>query len=214
MLNLTPPSGALHVLCLGAHPDDIEIGCGGTLLGLSERPGTRLTAMVLTGDGTRERESTGALQLFAPGIETHFVHLLDGRLPTQWHEAKEALEELARECRPDVVLTPRVDDAHQDHRLVGSLTTTVWRDAVCLQYEIPKWDGDFGSPNTYVALTPDQARRKVALLNECFPSQLQRDWWDDEMFLGLMRLRGMESRARYAEGFYSSKLVLDLGSSR
>jgi|SRR4051794_38116441 LmbE family N-acetylglucosaminyl deacetylase len=200
--------GALHVLCLGAHPDDIEIGCGGTLLGLAERPDVRFTAMVLTGSGERERESAEALQNFAPGVDAHFAHLLDGRLPTQWQQVKDALEALGEDCRPDVVLAPRVDDAHQDHRLVGGLASTVWRDSLILHYEIPKWDGDLGSPQVLVAVPEHQAQKKVELLNKFFPSQADRDWWDDEMFLGLMRLRGMESRSRYAEGFYNTKMLV------
>jgi LmbE family N-acetylglucosaminyl deacetylase len=211
--SLNISDGPLHVLCLGAHPDDIEIGCGGTLLGLAERPDARFTAMVLTGSGEREDETTQAMQEFTPGADTHFAHLVDGRLPTQWEDAKNALEELAASCRPDVVLAPRTDDAHQDHRLVGDLASTVWRDALILHYEIPKWDGDLGSPHHFVAVPDDRARRKVELLNKYFPSQVSRDWWDDEMFLGLMRLRGMECRARYAEAFYCTKMLVDLGSS-
>jgi LmbE family N-acetylglucosaminyl deacetylase len=199
---LTVPAGRLHVLALGAHPDDIEIGCGGTLLWLAERPETTFTALVLTGDGEREEESRGALEQFAPGLQAHFAGLTDGRLPAQWEEAKDALEALARDCRPDLVLAPRTDDAHQDHRLVGTLASTVWRDAMLWHYEIPKWDGDVGSPQQY-----------VAVLNKFFPSQVDRDWWDDEMFLGLMRIRGMESRNRYAEGFYCTKMSVDLGEA-
>lgn len=210
----TPSTAPLSVLGVGAHPDDIEIGCGGTLLGLAERPGTIFTAMVLTGTDAREQESTKALQRLAPGIETRFAHLADGRLPSQWRETKEALEELAVDCRPDIVFAPRRDDAHQDHRLVGQLVGTVWRDAVVLHYEIPKWDGDLGSLNAYAAVSLDHAREKVDVLNACFPSQVDRDWWDDETFLGLMRVRGIECRSHYAEGFVCSKLLLDLGLGR
>ncbi len=214
MLTLTPSTESLHVLCLGAHPDDIEIACGGTLLGLAERPETRFTAMVLTGSDVREEESTKALDRLAPGIETHFAHLVDGRLPTQWQETKDTLERLAADCRPDVVFAPRTDDAHQDHRLVGRLAGTVWRDALILHYEIPKWDGDMGAPNTFVGVSVAHAREKVDVLNACFPSQVDRDWWDDETFLGLMRLRGIECRSHYAEAFFCSKSLIDLGPIR
>lgn len=214
MLTLAPTAQSLHVLCLGAHPDDIEIACGGTLLGLAERPATRFTSLVLTGTDLREAESTKALQRLAPGIETHFAHLVDGRLPHQWQETKDALEQLGAGCRPDIVLAPRKDDAHQDHRLVGQLASTVWRDAVILHYEIPKWDGDMGAPNTFVAVSLAHAREKVDVLNACFPSQVEREWWDDETFLGLMRLRGIECRSHYAEAFFCSKLPLDLGTGR
>ena len=201
----------LDVLCVGAHPDDIEIGCGGTLLSLAARGTTTFTAIVLTGDEVREKESRLALDLLAPGIAAHFAHLPDGRLPARWLETKDALEDLARTCRPDLVLAPRADDAHQDHALLGSLVGTVWRDAVVLHYEVAKWDGDMGAPTTYVAVRDELARRKVEVLNACFDSQLGRDWWDDEVFLGLMRLRGVECRSRYAEAYFSSKVLLGLG---
>ena len=210
MLTLTTDR-PLDVLCVGAHPDDIEIGCGGTLLGLASRPGTRFTALVLTGTEDREQESTKALHRLAPGIRTHFAGLRDGRLPVQWDQVKDAMEQLATECRPDLVLAPRTDDAHQDHRLAGGLVSTVWRDALVLHYEVAKWDGDLGGPSTYVPVPDAHAREKVEVLNACFPSQADRDWWDDEVFLGLMRLRGVECRSRYAEAFFCSKAVLDLG---
>jgi LmbE family N-acetylglucosaminyl deacetylase len=210
VLTLTPSTDALHVLCLGAHPDDIEIACGGTLLGLAERPATRFTSMVLTGADLREQESTKALQRLAPGVERHFAHLVDGRLPHQWQEAKDALERLGADCHPDIVFAPRTDDAHQDHRLVGQMASTVWRDAVILHYEIPKWDGDMGAPNTFVGVSVAHAREKVDVLNDCFPSQVDREWWDDETFLGLMRLRGIECRSHYAEAFFCSKMLLGL----
>jgi len=199
------------VLCLGAHPDDIEIGCGGTLARLSERPDLTPSVLVLTGRADRVQESRQALKALAGHVEATFLELPDGRLPSRWGEVKEALETHARGSRPDLVLAPRVDDAHQDHRLIGRLAPTVWRDALVLHYEIPKWDGDLGRPNHYVALTAEQARHKVDVLNEHFPSQRARDWWDEELFLGFMRVRGMECRERYAEAFYASKVLIDAG---
>jgi LmbE family N-acetylglucosaminyl deacetylase len=204
------PEGPIDVLCVGAHPDDVEIGCGGTLLRLAERAELDVTVAVLTGTGDRVAESVAALQDIVPGAKTHFAGLPDGRLPTHWEAAKEYLEDIARHCRPQVVLTHRVDDAHQDHRTLGVMVTTVWRDALVLHYEIPKWDGDMGAPSHYVGLTREQAHRKVALLNRHFPSQHAHDWWDDEVFLGLMRLRGMECRMPYAEGFFVSKALIEL----
>ena len=204
------PDGPLDVLCVGAHPDDVEIGCGGTLLRLAERADLSLTVAVLTGTPDRAAESAGALQELVPGVKTHFGDLPDGRLPTHWEAAKEYLEDLARHCRPQVVLTHRVDDAHQDHRTLGVMVTTVWRDALVLHYEIPKWDGDMGAPSHYIGLTREQARQKVDVLNRHFPSQHAHDWWDDEVFLGLMRLRGMECRSPYAEAFYVSKALVEV----
>lgn len=212
MMELQLPSGPLDVLCLGAHPDDIEIGCGGMLLELASRPGTTLVALIMTATDQRERETRHALSQFFPGVEVFVEHLPDGLLPSRWAEVKGRLEQEARRYSPDLVLTPRTADAHQDHSLLGSLTQTVWRDAMVLQYEIPKWDGDLTTPNVYSAVSPLHARRKVELLNSCFPSQLTRDWWDDELFLGLMRLRGVESRNKYAEGFTLTKAALGLRS--
>jgi LmbE family N-acetylglucosaminyl deacetylase len=115
---------------------------------------------------------------------------------------------VARSLRPDVILAPSVADAHQDHRTVGELVPTAFRDQLALAYEIPKWDGDLTRPNTYFPLTDETARRKVELLDKCYPSQHSRDWWDEETFLALARLRGMECRARYAEAFTCAKLVI------
>jgi LmbE family N-acetylglucosaminyl deacetylase len=209
MLGLRLPPGGLHVLALGAHPDDIEIGCGGTLLRLAARGGLTLTAAVLTGSDERAAESTGALREIVPDCEVRFLGLPDGRVPTHWEQAKQGLEDLARTCRPDVVLAPRVEDAHQDHRTLGVMVTTVWRDALVLHYEIPKWDGDMGAPTHYVGLDRETAHRKIDLLNRHFPSQHVHDWWDDELFAGLMRVRGMECRAPYAEAFYATKVLID-----
>lgn len=210
MIGLRLPDGPLEVLCLGAHPDDIEIGCGGALLHLAGRDALTVRGVVLTGLPERVEEAATAIDAFVPGATLHSFGLPDGRLPAHWDEVKEALEAVASTCRPDVIFAPRVDDAHQDHQLVGSLVRTVWRDALALHYEIPKWDGDTGAPNHFVGLTGEQARRKVELLNKCYPSQKGHDWWDDDLFLGLMRIRGMESRSGYAEGFFASKVLVDL----
>jgi LmbE family N-acetylglucosaminyl deacetylase len=212
MIELGLTAANLRVLALGAHPDDIEIGCGGALLRLSARPGSEVWGAVLTGEGERVAEARRALSSFAPGSRLEQGQLTDGRLPAFWNDAKDFLEEVGQRFTPDLVLAPRVDDAHQDHRLVGTLASTVWRDALILHYEIPKWDGDLGAPTHFVPLDDETAHRKVALLHECYPSQASRDWWDDEMFLGLMRLRGMECRHRYAEAFFTDKVVLNLAS--
>lgn len=210
MIAATVGPGELDVLCLGAHPDDIEIGCGGALLRLARRTDVRVQGVVLTGVEERVREGSAALDAFVPGSQLRAFGLPDGRLPAHWDAVKEALEDVARTCRPQLIFAPRVDDAHQDHRLVGSLVRTVWRDALVLHYEIPKWDGDTGTPSHYVALTEDEARLKVKLLGSHYPSQVAHDWWDDDLFLGLMRVRGMEARSPFAEGFFASKVLLDL----
>jgi len=212
MRNLSLPSGPLQLVCLAAHPDDIEIAAGGTLLALAERGGVEGHWLTLTGSPERRSEAKAAARAFLPDSQSSFHEFPDGRLPAHWNEVKDIVHDFAAAV-PDVdlVLAPRTDDAHQDHRLLGTMAPTVWRDALVLHYEIPKWDGDLGRCNSYVPISTELGRRKVALLNEHYPSQRDRDWWDDETFLALMRIRGMECRSRYAEGFQASKAVLSVG---
>jgi LmbE family N-acetylglucosaminyl deacetylase len=197
------------VLAIGAHPDDIEIGAGGLLLGLAQDR-LRVRYTVLTGTAERHQEARNAAHAFMPDAEVTFelFDLPDGRLPAVWGRVKEILEDIARSCSPDVIIAPSSGDAHQDHRTIGELVPTVFRDQLYLAYEIPKWDGDIDRPSVYVPLSSSMARRKMELLHKCFPSQRNRDWWDDEIFLGLARLRGMECRARYAEAFRCTKSVI------
>ena len=209
-LNLAPPDGRpLSVLAIGAHPDDVEIGAGGLLLALASRP-LQVRYVLMTGTADRQAEARAAARAFLPEADlTMDLHrLAEGRLPVAWAQVKEILEEVARSCSPDLILAPSADDAHQDHRTIGEILPTVFRDQLYLAYEIPKWDGDLGRPSFYVPLSAQDARRKVELLHKCYPSQHSRDWWDDEVFLGLARLRGMECRARYAEAFSCAKLLL------
>jgi LmbE family N-acetylglucosaminyl deacetylase len=209
---LAAPAGRpLSVLALGAHPDDIEIAAGGTLLSLAARhPGMHVRYVLMTGSPERQQEARAAARAFTPGAElTVEAHdLPDGRLPAVYGQVKEILEAVARSLRPDVILAPSVADAHQDHRTVGELVPTAFRDQLALAYEIPKWDGDLTRPNTYFPLTDEVARRKTELLDKCYPSQTSRDWWGEETFLALARLRGMECRARYAEAFTCAKLLI------
>jgi LmbE family N-acetylglucosaminyl deacetylase len=206
-----PPGRSLSVLAIGAHPDDIEIGAGGTLLSLAEGyPGLRARYIVLTGTADRQDEARHAARAFLPKadlvIDLH--DLPEGRLPTAWGQVKEAFEQLARSCSPDLIIAPSRADAHQDHRTIGEIVPTVFRDAFYLAYEIPKWDGDLGRPSMYFPLSADMARRKVELLHKCFPSQRDRYWWDSEVFLGMARLRGVECRTHYAEAFHCMKAVI------
>jgi len=203
------PGAPLSVLVIGAHPDDIELGAGGLLLGLA-KSAPRVHYVVLTGSAERHREARNAASAFLPGADlTVSLHdLPEGRLPAQWAGVKDLLENVARSFTPDLVIAPWSADAHQDHRTIGELVPTVFRDQVYLAYEIPKWDGDMGRPSAYFPMTDATAERKVELLHECYPSQRGRDWWDDEVFLGIARLRGMECRARYAEAFYCNKIVM------
>jgi LmbE family N-acetylglucosaminyl deacetylase len=209
-LPLEAPSGEpLSVLAIGAHPDDIEIGAGGLLLQLAARP-LQARYVLLTGTAERQAEARAAATAFLPGADltVELSQLPEGRLPAAWAEVKEILEQVARSCSPDVILAPSVGDAHQDHRTIAEIVPTVFRDQVLFGYEIPKWDGDLGRPSVYFPLSVGVARRKVELLHKCFPSQRGRDWWDDEVFLGIARLRGMECRAPYAEAFSCAKSVI------
>ena len=209
-LHLTArPGEPLSILAIGAHPDDIEIGAGGLLLGLAES-GLRAHYVVLTGTAERQQEARNAAASFLPGADLtiDLFDLPEGRFPAVWGSVKEILEAVARSCSPDLVIAPSSDDAHQDHRTIGELVPTVFRDQLYLAYEIPKWDGDISRPSMYVPMSAHTAQRKVELLHKCFPSQRDRDWWDDETFLGLARLRGMECRARYAEAFRCAKTVI------
>ena len=210
MFNLSL-AGVRSVVAVGAHPDDIEIAAGGLLLSLAEAgPGLRVHYVLCSGTAERQAEARGAAAAFLPGAEISFaLHgLPDGRLPAHWNDVKDVLHEAAAVLAPDLVVCPAPNDAHQDHRLLAEQTPTVFRDQMVLHYEIPKWDGDLARRNLYVPLTNDLARRKVELLHASFPSQKARDWWDDEIFLGLARLRGMECRSRYAEAFDCHKAVL------
>ncbi|MFB6674369.1 PIG-L deacetylase family protein [Streptomyces sp. NPDC056390] len=204
-----------RIVAVGAHCDDIAIGAGGTLLAMCRaQPGIRVDALVLSGGGSeREDEERAALAAFCPGAELRLtvLKLPDGRMPAYWEEAKAAVEELRAQTDPDLVLAPRPDDAHQDHRGLAQLMTTAFRDHLVLGYEIVKWDGDLGRPAAYQPLSPETAEQKVRLLQEHYPSQRHRPWYDREAFLGLARIRGIECHARYAEAFAVTKFTLDLG---
>jgi LmbE family N-acetylglucosaminyl deacetylase len=208
-LQLGAPSDAPpSVLAIGAHPDDIEIGAGGLLLSLPGQPTVHYA--VLTGTRERHQEARNAAHAFMPAADLtiELFDLPEGRLPAVWGQVKDVLEEIARSFSPDVILAPSCNDAHQDHRTIGEIVRTVFRDQLYLAYEIPKWDGDLSRPSMYVSLSAETARRKVELLHTCFPSQRNHDWWDDDVFLGLARLRGMECRAPYAEAFTCTKTLI------
>jgi len=215
-LRLGPRADApLSVLAIGAHPDDIEIAAGGVLLSLAARhPGLRVRYVLLTGSPERQQEARVAARAFTPGadLEVELHDLPEGRLPAVWGQVKEVIEGAARSFGPDLILAPFPGDAHQDHRTIAEIVPTAFRDQVYLAYELPKWDGDMSRPNAYFPLTDEVARRKAELLDKCYPSQQGRDWWGEETFLALARLRGVECRARYAEAFTCSKLIISLSS--
>ncbi|MDG4828840.1 PIG-L family deacetylase [Solwaraspora sp. WMMD1047] len=205
-------TGVRSVVLLGAHPDDIEIGAGGLLLALGELPDLRVHYVLLTGTPARQAEARAAATAFLPAARVSLAlhDLPDGRVPARWLAAKEIVESVAAAADADLVVAPDPDDAHQDHATLARLVPTAFRAGLLLHYEIPKWDGDLNRRNVYLPLTEERVRRKAALLRGCYPSQAGRDWWDEEVFLGLARLRGMECRSRYAEAYRCDKAVVTL----
>jgi len=208
-LDLARGREQLRVLAIGAHSDDIEIGCGGTLLRLaSEVQQLDLTWVVLSADGSRADEARAGAEAF--GATTVEVEAYEDAFFKYGREVKEHFEGLKARVAPDVVLTHHGSDLHQDHRLVAELTWNTFRDHLILEYEIPKYDGDLGAPNVFVQLDEEVARRKLEALQRCFPSQADKPWFTDDVFRGLLALRGMESRAPsgFAEAFYGRKLAV------
>jgi LmbE family N-acetylglucosaminyl deacetylase len=203
----------LKVLAIGSHADDIEIGCGGTLLRLAAaNPGLEVHWVVLSAAGQRAEEArTGAREFLRDVAESHVsIESFRDSFFRYGGEVKEYFETLKSRVSPDLILTHHGSDRHQDHQLVAELTWNTFRDHLILEYEIPKYDGDLGAPNVFVALDPETAGRKVALLLETFRSQREKRWFSEDVFLALMRLRGMEANSAgdLAEAFYSRKLVL------
>lgn len=204
----------IRVLCLGAHSDDIEIGCGATLLQLRRAlPQLRFHWVVFSACGVRGTEAARAADLFTGSCEKVVIlkDYQDGFLPYNGGTVKVFFEELKRHVSPDLIFTHWRGDAHQDHRLVSELTWNTFRDNLILEYEIPKYDGDMGRPNLFVPLEQTVYEQKLDFLLESFESQRVKRWFERETFLGLMRIRGMESNAPsgYAEAFHARKLVMD-----
>jgi LmbE family N-acetylglucosaminyl deacetylase len=203
-----------HVLCVGAHCDDIEIGCGGALAALARsNPEASFSAVVFSSSDMRLRETRAALgQLFGSAARFRLTAYAyrDGFFPAQWADIKESFEALKRLDPPDLVFTHFERDRHQDHRIVSELTANTFRDHLILEYEIPKYDGDLGQPSVFAPLQAADVERKVATLLSEFPSQRSHRWFTEEVFRGVMRLRGMEcnSGSGYAEAFYSRKLAV------
>ena len=208
---------SLNVLCLGSHSDDIEIGCGGTILQLARRyPNCLFHWVVFSALGVRAAEAQQGARLFA-GTKSLRGPLLksfrDGFFPFVGAEVKEVFEEL-KATTPDIIFTHCRNDAHQDHRQVAELTWNTFRDHLILEYEIPKYDGDLGQPNVFIPLETTECEKKVRSIIATFPSQHSKSWFQPETFFSLMRLRGMECNAPsgYAEAFYGRKLVLGDGT--
>src|SRR2546425_4874630 len=217
MQNLTfagDKSHTLRLLCLGAHSDDIEIGCGGTVLRLlDEYEETSVCWVVLASSGRRDEEAVASAEKFLTGAkrkEIIVADFRDGFFPYHGERVKEFFEGLKVKTSPDIIFTPYRNDLHQDHRLVSELTWNTYRNHLILEYEIVKYDGDIGNPNLFVHLTESLARRKVGILLDSFRSQLKKNWFTEDAFLAILRLRGLECNApeKYAKAYHARKLVL------
>lgn len=212
-------SRPLRLLVTGAHADDIEIGCGASLVRLlREHPSCHVDWLVATACGERAAEARASADAYLSHVSSSRVHIWDfrdGFLPYEGGRLKDRFEEFKTGIAPDLVLTHYRDDRHQDHRLVSDFVWNTFRDAIVLEYEIPKWDGDLGQPNLYVDVQEQDAREKVERLNTHYASQRSRDWWDDETFFSMMRMRGIECRSasRFAEAFYARKVLLNLAAN-
>ncbi len=217
MLCLTFPQNArsaFTVLCLGAHSDDIEIGCGGAILELLRTHRKLAFHWVVFSTGPeREHEARRSADQFLKGALKRNVVVLNfrnGFFPFVGAEIKEYFETLKATVSPDLIFTHARDDLHQDHRLIHQLTWNTWRNHLILEYEIPKYDGDLGAPNFFVPFDRKIGERKIRILMDCFRTQRDKHWFTEDTFAGLMRLRGVEANSpgKYAEAFYSRKLVL------
>lgn len=214
----TESAAPLKALFLGAHSDDIEIGCGGAILELVKaRPDVDIKWVVFSAPGVRGDEARAAATLFIgdrakTAVELH--EFRDGFFPVQLEAVKTTFETIAKSFQADIVFTHRREDRHQDHRTVSDLAWNTFRRATIFEYEIPKWDGDFGIPNVFVPLSKDAMEMKIRLLMQAFATQRSKDWFDVETFRGLARLRGMECRAvsGYAEAFFGRKISFGWGA--
>jgi LmbE family N-acetylglucosaminyl deacetylase len=204
----------LRLLCLGAHSDDIEIGCGGTILELiAKYPQVAVHWIVFASSGRRTEEAHASANQFLTSVEDKKIIIKDfrdGYFPYTGRQIKDYFEQLKQEVSPDIVFTHYRHDLHQDHRLICELTWNTFRNHLILEYELPKYDGDSGAPNLFVHLDVTTCQRKVKYLMDHFASQRDKDWFTEDAFLSLMRLRGVESKSayRYAEAFYCRKILL------
>jgi LmbE family N-acetylglucosaminyl deacetylase len=202
----------LKILCFGAHCDDIEIGAGGTLLKLFDEYTIEQVAwIVFSSTELRKKEALKSAEQFlakVPNKKIVVKSFHDGFFPYVGGEIKEYFEALKKKYSPDIIFTHYRDDRHQDHRVISDLTWNTWRNNFILEYEIPKYDGDLGIPNFFVALDEKYIKKRNQILLETFHSQSSKHWFEDSTFSALPRLRGMESATTFAEAFYARKLVL------
>jgi LmbE family N-acetylglucosaminyl deacetylase len=216
----TRTESTYKILCLGAHSDDIEIGCGGTILKLQEAfENTHFHWVVFSSSQDRAIEARRSADAMLQQASTKTVVIKDFRtsfFPYLGIDIKEYFEEIKRDFSPDLILTHYRNDLHQDHRLISELTWNAFRDHLIFEYEIPKYDGDFGSPNVFVPLDESVVSSKIDVIIRHFQSQQEKHWFDRDIFLAILRLRGMESCSptRYAEAFYCRKMIWGAGTTK
>ena len=202
------------VLCLGCHSDDIEIGCGGTILKLlKDRPDTQIHWVVFSGAGERADEARTSAQRFLGNADHHQIVIEDFRdryFPAQAEAVKDFVHSISAKVNPDLVFTHRLEDRHQDHRLVAEISWHAFRNHLIFEYEIPKYEGDLGQPNIFVPLDKEFCDSKINFTYESFPTQQDKPWFTRETFNSLLRIRGLEcnSPSGYAEAFYCRKMTL------
>ncbi len=202
------------ILCLGAHPDDIEIGCGGTILRLiEEAPGAQFHWVVFSGNEKRCEEAYRSANLFLTNVQSKKIEVKsfrDSYFPFIGSEIKDYFEELKTHVHPDLIFTHYSSDAHQDHRIISELTWNTFRDHFILEYEVPKYEGDLGNPNLFFNLNRSQVEKKINYLCDAFQTQKGKKWFNEETFKSILRIRGIESNSQsaYAEGFFCRKCVI------
>lgn len=211
-------TGSLKVLCLGAHCDDIEIGCGGAILEITKKiKDVSVYWHVFSSNEQRKAEAQASAEQFLVDAKSKKVKISsfrDGFLPDHWKEIKEVFESIKKEINPDIVFTHYRNDLHQDHRVISELTWNTFRNHLILEYEILKFDGDIGNPNIYVPVSDDSTSAKISIILSNFKTQASKHWFTDETFRSFMRVRGVEASEEtvYAEAFYSRKASLTFGS--
>jgi LmbE family N-acetylglucosaminyl deacetylase len=214
-LRLPEPNRPLRILCLGAHSDDIEIGCGGTILRLVNARPANVRWVVFSATTRRRQEAKSCAQEFLKKAKRKKIEVMefpDGFFPYRGAELKKFFERLKTEISPDLIFTHYRNDLHQDHRLLCELTWNSFRDHTILEYEIPKYDGDLGVPSCFIELDDQICAEKIQLIVKHFYSQQVKPWFTEETFRAMLRLRGVEARSKtgYAEGFYGRKIKVEL----
>lgn len=216
-LSFSGQNSIKKILAIGAHSDDIEIGCGGTLLQFDETADAECEVcwVVFSGESTRKQEAESSARSFIKNskLDLHLLEFPDRYFPEHWQAIKKALHEIGSQFAPDLVLTHRLNDRHQDHQVLADISWHAFRQHLLLEYEIPKYEGDLQDNNCFVDLSPATCSKKIDLLTTHFSTQTNKHWFDEELFRGLMRIRGAESpsNSKYAEAFYCRKFSLSLG---